>query len=92
MTDSNAVGCGWLKFKYDEELNEKNVQLAVRGQFSNLSSVDYTHNAKVRILSFDIECVSENGFPDANNQDDLIITIGCCLQEGFTGGYNNIVL
>merc|ERR1711879_1098601 len=43
---------------------------------------EWSKNSKMRILSFDIECISGDGrFPDATKLTDQVIQIACVVQE-----------
>lgn len=93
LIDCNAVGCGWVQLSRTKaSVKSSNCQINVEGNFRDLRGLDHAHNAPVRILSFDIECISSDGFPKANNEKDMVITIGCCMQEGLHGPQEHVVL
>ncbi|KAH0576980.1 DNA polymerase [Spironucleus salmonicida] len=82
LVDANLVGCGWCKVNKFAISQQENCQINITAKFEDLQSLDQINNAQIRILSFDIECVSYQGFPKAEREEDQIIDIGCvsCIQ------------
>jgi DNA polymerase elongation subunit (family B) len=80
----NQLPNGWCKIKKENmlEIDEENDKTGVCDynlsvDWNNLESVDCSDIHKFKILSFDIECTSEDGkFPQATRNGDKVIQIG----------------
>ncbi|CAL6070504.1 DNA_polymerase [Hexamita inflata] len=90
LTDCNGVGCGWLSVENFTTI-ESGCQIGLRVPFKCVKGIEKIQNAPIRTLSFDIECISREGFPQAKNENDKIITIGVCAQDR-DGDQKNVVL
>ena len=64
----------------------------MQASFNNIKGVDILGNSPIRILSFDIECISKEGFPKAQNIEDKVITIGVTTQSEPSGQQQHVVL
>jgi len=80
MTDNGLVGCGWVTFKPNgREMPPRYsctsaIQHVVHAR--DLTPLEEDGCAPLRILAFDIECVSPSGdFPEAHKIDDQVIQI-----------------
>jgi DNA polymerase elongation subunit (family B) len=92
MIDHHLSGMSWMSLSSEKyhvlSLNAKdsisNCQKEVIIDYANLipRSFDdprFSSIASLRVLSFDIECYSQRGFPNAENNP--VITIGICCTE-----------
>lgn len=76
MIDHNIVGMGWVKIlagKYSIRAENKKIsrcQIELEVSCNNILGMktegEWSQIAPLRILSFDIECSAEVGFPNAN--------------------------
>lgn len=80
MIDRDIVGMGWLHVKKDsydiKEPQTSRCQIEIQVKCEDIIGLptdQYGKIAPIRILSFDIECSAEIGFPAANR--DPIIQI-----------------
>lgn len=73
--------CGWIKIdkgKYNKLSRKKfNTDIAIECKFNNIDREETNDISKIKILSYDLECTSEDGnFPQADRKGDAIIQIG----------------
>ena len=90
----NVDTCGWVSVSnYDVEEKE-NTDIYAIVNFQDIKRYEMKGSAKFRILSFDIECYSDDGsFPMASNPEHPIIQIGCVFQKyGEIEPYKKIML
>ena len=90
MVDTELYGCSWMECKevylrkHDEKETTAQIEFDVglKNVIGKKPEGDWSKNAKTRILSFDIECISGDGrFPDAKKPTDKVIQVSCVLQE-----------
>ncbi|AYV79324.1 MAG: DNA polymerase family B elongation subunit [Faunusvirus sp.] len=80
MHIKNLNSCGWINIKagsykqITRKTSTTNIQIIT--DWKNLEPHDDPTYAKLKILSFDIECISTEGFPMAKREADAIIMIG----------------
>ena len=74
----NILPCGWISIdKYHKIPNNKNVDISIETTWTNLKHVENNELAPIKIMSYDIECTSEDGsFPQPYRDNDKIIQIG----------------
>lgn len=93
MVDNNIYGCSWIECgNYKMRSRQQKVttcQIECDVSVNNIKGFEpegeWSKNAKTKILSFDIECISGDGkFPDANKLSDQVIQISVVVKE--TGG------
>ena len=80
--DINASG--WVTISKYTKLPSKmyNTDYAIETDFINVKKLEDTSIAKLKILSFDIECTSGDGnFPQASRDEDKIIQIGSTFSR-----------
>ncbi len=78
---------GWIKISHskinycDEQISRCNIEFTT--SYTNLFPYEKTSIAPLKIISFDLECYSEDGcsFPNAENEKDAIIAIGNTFTE-----------
>ena len=77
MHKQNIKSCGWVSVKNYTELNDiANTDLQIQADWQNVTAYDTPSYSSLKVLSFDIECVSEDGsFPQPDRKNDKIITI-----------------
>ena len=87
MIDRNIVGGGWVELKASKyrivpiikQSSFCSMEIVSDFQFVHgLSNVD--HIAPLRILSFDIECMTSGGFPEPQNDAIIQISNVCYIQ------------
>jgi len=90
MVDTKLYGCSWMECKdvYLRKQDEKEttaqieIDVGLKNVVGYFPEGEWSKNAKTRILSFDIECISGDGrFPDATKLTDKCIQISCVVQE-----------
>jgi len=74
-------GCSWVQVsKYtlvEGEMKESYCDVEIKANWKEIEPIVKSHNAPLRIMSFDIECYSNDGsFPQANRLSDVITQIG----------------
>ena len=91
MIDRNIVGAGWCNIdagKYrivPEHQKSSNCSLEIITRCDSVTGIDIKEKdivAPLRILSFDIECMCTEGFPEATRRSDQVIQISnvCYIQ------------
>eukprot|EP00486_Rosalina_sp_Unknown_P012192 CAMPEP_0201594458 /NCGR_PEP_ID=MMETSP0190_2-20130828/191769_1 /ASSEMBLY_ACC=CAM_ASM_000263 /TAXON_ID=37353 /ORGANISM="Rosalina sp." /LENGTH=750 /DNA_ID=CAMNT_0048054083 /DNA_START=795 /DNA_END=3044 /DNA_ORIENTATION=- len=91
MIDRNIVGAGWINViagKYrivPEHKKSSNCSLEIVARCDKVDGIDTKEKemiAPLRILSFDIECMCTEGFPEATNKANSVIQISnvCYIQ------------
>ena len=100
MVDTNIVGCNWIKVEKERYIKVENeeekisrcqheIHFHVNDMINLGYDKEYTKTAPLRIVSFDIECVGEEGkFPVPTNDKDEVIQIANYVVEF---GTSNIV-
>ncbi len=85
MADAGLAGMGWVMIADGNGVGTESVRADVKVQASVIEPVKRDEIAELRMLSFDIECVSESGnVPDAKK--DRIVMIGVMLSHEHKGG------
>ena len=76
----NMTPCGWMKI---EKFRKKLIKTSYCNadyevDFKNIYSVENPNSGKLIVLSFDIECIADDGisFPQAENEKDHVTQIG----------------
>jgi len=91
MIDKYIHGAGWIelpKEKYhvifgNEKTSHCTIETIIRWDDVVGHNGDQWYKiAPLRILSFDIECASTKGFPEATNEDDKVIQIANAVING----------
>ena len=87
----NILPSGWVRVEEDDifENNQTSCDHNIRCQLISIKSLpDKNEIAPIRILSFDLECLSENAyltgeqtFPNPRNEKDVIAQIGTSVWE-----------
>ena len=98
MYARDLLASGWVSIKTEylkpSRVARTNLNHSVK--WDKIHPLDHHEIPPLKILSFDIECYSENGdFPNANKMQDKIIQIGSTVQKyGDEGeaGHQNVVL
>lgn len=83
---SKLKSCGWCKFNTSDATNIKNIESytdhAYRLNYRKIHAFESTDVAPLKILGYDIECVSgDAGFPQPTRSSDKIIQIGLTLYQ-----------
>ena len=74
--------CGWVNIKDYSKIKNKNSDISIQTDWTNLKFIDKKEMAPFRIMSFDIECTSCDGnFPQAERPGDKIIQIGSTFNK-----------
>lgn len=77
--------CGWVKFNTSngQSISEESyTDYAYKIHYKHLINVESTDVAPLKILGYDIECVSgDTGFPQPTRHTDKIIQIGLTLYQ-----------
>lgn len=79
----NLLSCGWIKInKYTPLIGISNTDISITAHFRYLHPLDSNDVSNIKIMSFDIECTSEDGtFPQAIRKNDKIISIGSTFSR-----------
>ena len=79
----NLLSCGWIKIsKYTKLSHVSNTDISITTHFKYLHPIDTNDVSNIKIMSFDIECTSEDGtFPQAKRKNDKIISIGSTFSR-----------
>jgi DNA polymerase elongation subunit (family B) len=76
MHKQNIKSCGWVSVSNYSESNYANTNIQIEAKWKDVISFDNPKYSSLKILSFDIECISEDGsFPQPERKNDKIITI-----------------
>ncbi|CAD8059734.1 unnamed protein product [Paramecium primaurelia] len=85
MIEYDIVGMGWIELKNyvirDDQNKISSCQIEINVDCQHVKSIpldEISDIAPLRILSFDIECAAEKGFP--NEEHDPIIQISCIVK------------
>lgn len=87
MVDKGVSGMGWFRiaksgYRVREGLKESSCQVEIDCIEKSIEEVKcegrWAKIAPLRIMSFDIECAAEHGFPSADK--DQIIQIACVMK------------
>ena len=78
MHIKNISSFGWIEInKYNIIDDNNTTDISIETKWTNLTAVDRSDIAPLKIMSFDIECTSsDGGFPQASRDGDKIIQIG----------------
>jgi len=92
MIDQHIVGAGWVEVDaadYDvvpQRRQSSRCTLEVVARWDKVRGIDIKEKGEIaplRILSFDIECMCGEGFPEATRQNDRVIQISnVCYVQG----------
>jgi DNA polymerase delta subunit 1 len=81
MADRGLVGCGWARVgKLEEPPEDYECNSDIVGVTDTIEPVDRDDCAPLRVLAFDIECISPSGeFPEPSKPEDQVIQISAVL-------------
>ena len=87
MVDKGITGMGWMripakKYTMRENLRDNFCQVEIDCSAQDIEDIksegEWATIAPLRVMSFDIECAAEHGFPSADR--DQIIQIACVCK------------
>ena len=96
MVDKGLAGMGWMRipagqYTVREHLKDSSCQVEIQCSESAIMEVknegEYALIAPLRVMSFDIECAAQHGFPSA--EKDQIIQIACVCKTLPASEYAN---
>jgi DNA polymerase elongation subunit (family B) len=76
MHKQNIKSCGWVSVSDFTESDYANTDVQIEANWKDVIAYDNPKYSSLKVLSFDIECVSEDGsFPQPERKNDKVITI-----------------
>jgi DNA polymerase elongation subunit (family B) len=76
MHKQNIKSCGWVEVLNYTENDDATTNIQIEANWKDVIAYENPKYSSLKVLSFDIECVSEDGsFPQPERKNDKVITI-----------------